>query len=83
MKGSQQYFRCHVPHQRVNYYLFALITLEDVSYESSQLKPKSNKMAEKKEKFGYQGQCKRRKNSERVDDIVELKRSRFRVIDST
>ena len=61
MKGSQQYFRCHVPHQRVNYYLFALITLKDVSYESSQLKPKSNKMAEKKEKFGYQGQCKRRK----------------------
>ena len=63
--------------------LFALIRLKDINYESSQLKAKSNKMAEKKEKFGYQGQCKRRKKSERVDDIVELKRIRFRVIDST
>ena len=62
MKGSQRYFRCHVPATRESYYcLFALITLKDVSYESSQLKPKSNKMAGKKEKFGYQGQCKRRK----------------------
>ena len=32
-----------------------------MSYESSELKPESNKMTEKKEKFGYQGQYKRRK----------------------
>jgi len=90
MKGSQRYFR-HVPLQRVNYCLFALaITLKDMSYESSQLKLKSNKMAEKKEKFGYQGQCKRRKKIRMgtckrglVDDFVELKRFRIRVIDST
>ena len=28
MKGSQRYFRCHVPHQRVNYCLFALSPLK-------------------------------------------------------
>ena len=37
------------------------ITLKDMSYESSQLKPEINKMTEKKEKSGYQGQYKRRK----------------------
>ena len=67
MKGSQRYFRCHVPHQRVNYCLFALITLKDMSYESSQLKPKSNKIAEKKEKVSYQGHARGEKNSEWVD----------------
>ena len=51
----------------VNYCLFALITLKDMSYESSKLKPKRNKIAEKKEKFGYQGHASREKNSEWLD----------------
>ena len=38
-----------------------------MSYESSQLKPKSNKIAEKKEKFGYQGHASGEKKSEWVD----------------
>ena len=61
-----------------------------MSYESSELKPESNKMTEKKEKFGYQGQYKRRKKFRMgtwtrglVDGIVELKRFRIRVVDST
>ena len=41
--------------------LVCAITLKDMSYESSQLKPEINKMTEKKEKSGYQGQYKRRK----------------------
>ena len=61
-----------------------------MSYESSQLKPEINKMTEKKEKSGYQGQYERRKKFRMgtwkrglVDDIVELKRFRIRVNDST
>ena len=34
--------------------LVCAITLKDMSYESSQLKPEINKMTEKKEKSGYQ-----------------------------
>ena len=87
MKGSQGYFRCHVPHQRstpgINHCLPALITLKDMSYESSQLKPKSNKMAEKRKISVIKDITSGEKNSERVDDIVELKRFRIRVIDST
>ena len=70
--------------------LVCAITLKDMSYESSQLKPEINKMTEKKEKSGYQGQYKRRKKFRMgtwkrglVDDMVELKRFRIRVIDST
>ena len=70
--------------------LVCAISLKDMSYESSQLKPEINKMTEKKEKSGYQGQYKRRKKFRMgtrkrglVDDIVELKRFRIRVIDST
>ena len=61
MKGSQLYFRCHVPHHERKQAVVDSLRLKDISYESSQLKPKSNTMAEKKEKFSYQGQCKRRK----------------------
>ena len=38
-----------------------------MSHESSQLKPKSNKIAEKIEKVGYQGHASGEKNSEWVD----------------
>ena len=53
MKGSQRYFRCHVPHHERKQAV--------VDFLSGLKKPKSNTMAEKKEKFSYQGQCKRRK----------------------
>ena len=43
-----------------------------MSYESSQLKPKSNKIAEKKEKFGYQGHASGEKKSELVDAREDL-----------
>ena len=61
MKGSHRYFRCHVPRHERKQAVVDSLRLKDISYESSQLKPKSNTMAEKKEKFSYQGRCKRRK----------------------
>ena len=48
MKGSQRYFCCHVPHHERKQAVVDSLRLKDISYESSQLKPKSNTMAEKR-----------------------------------